>query len=141
MVMPSKEKNHVIPKDREQGETADHWNALLHLPFDSVRVSTHRIRSGSTFMNPLPALFSPPNILPYLPLAPNNLANNYPLETEVAARQLLIDKTEAHEIILAPSPLDPRPRHPCVRHLRHLCARTRLERVTSNCHRQLLHLR
>ena len=52
MVMPSKEKNHVIPKDRAR-RTADHWNALLHPPFDSVRASTHRIGSGSTSTEPI----------------------------------------------------------------------------------------
>ena len=140
MVMPSKENNHVITKDREQGEQQTIGTRCYTPLSTQLELVPIGFGPGRLLLNPFPALFSP-NILPFLPLAPNNLANNYPLEMEVAARQLLIGKTEAHEIILAPSPLDPRPQHPCVRHLRHLCAHTRLERVTSNCHQQLLHLR
>ena len=53
MVMPSKENNHVIPKDREQGEQQTIGTRCYTPPFDSVKASTHRIGSGSTFTEPI----------------------------------------------------------------------------------------
>ena len=56
----------------EGGAIADHWNVLLHPPFNSVRASTHRIGSGSTLTEPITS--------PNLALKHPDLPTTHPLD-------------------------------------------------------------
>ena len=70
MVMPSKEKHHVIRKDREQGEQQTIGTRCYTPLSTQLELVPIGLGPGRLLLNPLPALIWPLNILTSQQLTP-----------------------------------------------------------------------